>query len=105
MNSAENIYALNCPLYRTLPKAIRLTSSFDLLASEPHLNLKVRFVRWPMVFYSSRTLGQESTENIAVSRTEGADLAYWVETPQWPLSQVCARGAGATLKTNRSLEP
>jgi hypothetical protein len=27
------IYAMNCPLYRTLHSAIRLTSSFQLVAS------------------------------------------------------------------------
>jgi len=28
----HNIYAMNCPLYRTLHKAIQLTSSYELIA-------------------------------------------------------------------------
>ena len=30
---AHAVYPMSCPLYRTLHKAIRLTSSYDLLAS------------------------------------------------------------------------
>ena len=31
----HGIYAMHCPLYRTLHKAIQLTSSFELVASVP----------------------------------------------------------------------
>jgi uncharacterized OsmC-like protein len=31
---AHSIYPMNCPLYRTLHKAIQLTSSFELVASK-----------------------------------------------------------------------
>ena len=31
----HGIYAMNCPLYRTLHKAIQLTSSYELVAPAP----------------------------------------------------------------------
>ena len=31
IDRAHSIYAMNCPLYRTLHKAIQLTSSYDFL--------------------------------------------------------------------------
>jgi hypothetical protein len=31
VDRAHNIYAMNCPLYRTLHKAIQLTSSYDFI--------------------------------------------------------------------------
>jgi hypothetical protein len=33
VDRVHTIYAMNCPLYRTLHSAIRLTSSFQLVAS------------------------------------------------------------------------
>ena len=33
VDRVHSIYAMNCPLYRTLHSAIRLTSSFQLVAS------------------------------------------------------------------------
>jgi uncharacterized OsmC-like protein len=33
IDRVHNIYAMNCPLYRTLHKAIQLTSSYDLIKS------------------------------------------------------------------------
>jgi uncharacterized OsmC-like protein len=32
VDRVHGIYAMNCPLYRTLHKAIKLTSSFELVA-------------------------------------------------------------------------
>jgi uncharacterized OsmC-like protein len=32
IDRAHSIYAMNCPLYRTLHKAIQLTSSYDFIA-------------------------------------------------------------------------
>ena len=33
IDRVHSLYAMNCPLYRTLHKAIQLTSSYDLLES------------------------------------------------------------------------
>ena len=33
----HNVYAMRCPLYRTLHKTIQLTSSFELVAPPPAL--------------------------------------------------------------------